>query len=76
MTVLDDTKQIGISVKKLEDFSQWYTQAVIKSGLVDYAPVKGSIVLRPYGYKIWSIIRKIVDDKLEQTGHENGFLLC
>ena len=74
MTVLDDTKQIGISVKKLEDFSQWYIQAIIKSGLVDYAPVKGFIVLRPYGYKIWSIIRKIVDEKLEQTGHENGFL--
>jgi prolyl-tRNA synthetase len=74
VTVLDDTKQIGISVKKLEDFSQWYIQAIIKSGLVDYAPVKGSIVLRPYGYKIWSIIRKILDEKLEQTGHENGFL--
>jgi prolyl-tRNA synthetase len=74
VTVLDDTKQIGISVKKLEDFSQWYIQAIIKSGLVDYAPVKGFIVLRPYGYKIWSIIRKIVDEKLEQTGHENGFL--
>jgi prolyl-tRNA synthetase len=47
VTVLDDTKQIGISVKKLEDFSQWYIQAIIKSGLVDYAPVKGFIVLRP-----------------------------
>jgi prolyl-tRNA synthetase len=73
VTVLDDTKSIGISVKKNEDFSEWYIQAIIRSELVDYAPVKGFIVLRPYGYKIWSIISKIVDEKLEQSGHENGY---
>lgn len=74
MTVLDDTKSIGISVNKFENFSEWYIQAILKSELVDYAPVKGFIVLRPYGYRIWGIISKALDERLTQTGHENGFL--
>lgn len=74
MTVLDNTKLIGISVKKFEDFSEWYLQAIIKTELVDYAPVKGFIVLRPYGYKIWNSISQTLDKKLNESGHENGFL--
>jgi prolyl-tRNA synthetase len=74
VTVLDNTKSIGISVNKFENFSEWYIQAVLKSELVDYAPVKGFIVLRPYGYRIWGIISKALDERLIQTGHENGFL--
>jgi prolyl-tRNA synthetase len=74
VTVLDNTKSIGISVNKFENFSEWYIQAILKSELVDYAPVKGFIVLRPYGYRIWGIISKALDERLSQTGHENGFL--
>ena len=74
MTVLDNTKLIGISVKKFEDFSEWYLQAIIKTELVDYAPVKGFIVLRPYGYKIWNSISQTLDNKLNESVHENGFL--
>ena len=68
------SKEIGITVKKNEDFSEWYTQVVIKAQLTDYAPVKGLIVLRPYGYSIWEYIKSTVDQKLKATGHENGFL--
>ncbi|MDE1726535.1 MAG: proline--tRNA ligase [Thaumarchaeota archaeon] len=68
------SKEIGITVKKNEDFSEWYTQVVIKAQLADYAPVKGLIVLRPYGYSIWEYLRSSVDQKLKATGHENGFL--
>lgn len=68
------SKEIGITVKKNEDFSEWYTQVVIKAQLTDYAPVKGLIVLRPYGYSIWEYIKSSVDQKLKITGHENGFL--
>jgi prolyl-tRNA synthetase len=64
----------GITVKKSEDFSEWYTQAVLKAGLADYAPVKGFIVLRPYGYAIWESIRDILDRRFKETGHQNGFL--
>ena len=64
----------GITVKKSEDFSEWYTQAVLKAELADYVPVKGFIVLRPYGYAIWESIRDILDKRFKETGHQNGFL--
>ena len=67
-------KEIGVTVKKSEDFSEWYTQTVIKSELVDYAPVKGLIVLRPDGYSIWESIKSSLDKKFVATGHRNGFL--
>ena len=67
-------KEIGITVKKSEDFSEWYTQTVIKSELVDYAPVKGLIVLRPDGYSIWESLKSSLDKKFAATGHRNGFL--
>ncbi len=67
-------KEIGITVKKSEDFSEWYTQTVIKSELVDYAPVKGLIVLRPDGYSIWESLKSSLDKKFSATGHRNGFL--
>ena len=67
-------KEIGITVKKSEDFSEWYTQTVIKSELADYAPVKGLIVLRPDGYSIWESIKSSLDAKFVATGHRNGFL--
>lgn len=68
------TKEIGITVKKSLDFSDWYTQCVLKSGIADYSPTKGFIILRPYGYAIWEIIREILDEELKKTGHKNGFL--
>ena len=67
-------KEIGITVKKSEDFSEWYTQTVIKSELADYAPVKGLIVLRPDGYSIWESLKSSLDTKFAATGHRNGFL--
>ena len=68
------SKEVGITVSKSENFSEWYTQVVIKTELVDYAPVKGLIVLRPDGYSIWESIKESLDKKLKETGHRNGFL--
>jgi len=68
------SKEVGITVSKSADFSEWYTQVVIKSELADYAPVKGLIVLRPDGYSIWESIKESLDKKLKETGHRNGFL--
>ena len=67
-------KEAGITVKKDDDFSEWYTQVVIKTELADYAPVKGLIVLRPDGYSIWESLKNSLDSKLAATGHRNGFL--
>ena len=51
--MLNSVKETGITVKKNENFSEWYLQVVLKTGLADYAPVKGFIVLPPYGYAIY-----------------------
>lgn len=67
-------EDIGITVKKDEDFSEWYTQVVLKAKLADYAPVKGLIVLRPDGYSIWESLRNTLDKKFAKIGVRNGFL--
>ncbi len=64
----------GITVSKNEDFSEWYTQVVLKAKLADYAPVKGLIVLRPDGYSIWESLRSTLDKKFANNGIRNGFL--
>ena len=64
------SKEIGITAKKKENFSEWYTQVVIKAELADYAPVKGLIVLRPDGYSIWESIRNSMDEKLKIKQHK------
>jgi prolyl-tRNA synthetase len=68
------SKEIGITVSKKDDFSEWYTQVVLKAELVDYAPVKGLIVLRPDGYSIWESIKSALDIKFQKQGIRNGFL--
>jgi len=68
------SKEVGITVSKNKNFSEWYTQVIIKAELADYAPVKGLIVLRPDGYSIWESIKESLDSKLKETGHRNGFL--
>ena len=71
---MSELKKIGITTRKEVDFSEWYTQVVMKAGLIDYSPVKGFIVLKPYGYRIWEIITESLDRKLKESGHQNGFL--
>ena len=68
------SKDIGITVTKNDDFSEWYTQVVLKAELADYAPVKGLIVLRPDGYSIWESIKLALDEKFRKEGVRNGFL--
>jgi len=67
-------EDVGITVSKDEDFSEWYTQVVLKAKLADYAPVKGLIVLRPDGYSIWESLRNTFDKKFAKNGIKNGFL--
>ena len=67
-------EQVGITVTKEEDFSEWYTQLVLKAELADYAPVKGMTVLRPDGYSIWDSLKNTLDKKFLGLGVRNGFL--
>lgn len=56
-----------------EDFPQWYTDVVLKTKLVDYGPVKGTMVIRPYGYAIWEFIQKELDGRFKKRGVENAY---
>ncbi|HEY7109112.1 MAG TPA: proline--tRNA ligase [Nitrososphaeraceae archaeon] len=67
-------KDIGITSSQKDDFSSWYVQSVLKGGLADYAPMKGFIIMKPYGYQIWENIKGVLDEKLRELGHLNAFL--
>jgi prolyl-tRNA synthetase len=56
-----------------EDFSRWYLDVVRKAELADYSPVKGCMVIRPYGYAIWELIQRQLDDRFKATGHVNAY---
>jgi prolyl-tRNA synthetase len=56
-----------------EDFSRWYLDVVRKAELADYSPVKGFMVIRPYGYAIWEIIQRELDTRIKATGHVNAY---
>lgn len=57
-----------------EDFSQWYTDVIQQAGMIDYAPVRGCMVLKPYGYAIWERIQQEMDTRFKATGHENVYM--
>jgi prolyl-tRNA synthetase len=55
------------------EFSDWYINCVLKAQLADYTPVRGSMVIRPYGYAIWESIQSYIDRELKATGHQNAY---
>lgn len=57
-----------------EDFAKWYTDVCLKAELIDYASVKGCMIIRPYGYAIWENIQKLMDERFKATGHENVYM--
>ena len=56
-----------------KDYSAWYTDVVIKAGLADYGPVKGTMVIKPYGFALWDNIKESLDHMLKETGHVNAY---
>jgi len=59
--------------KMEDDFAQWYTDVIRKTDLVDYSPVKGFMVIKPYGFAIWENIQSYLDKKFKETGHKNMY---
>jgi prolyl-tRNA synthetase len=55
-----------------EDFSAWYNELVIKAQLVDRGPVRGTMVIRPYGYRIWELLQADLDRRIKEAGHDNA----
>ena len=56
-----------------QDYSAWYIEVIQRAQLVDYGPVKGTMVIRPYGYAIWEHIQSGLDRRFKETGHENAY---
>ena len=63
--------RLGVEVKKNDNFSEWYSQVIVKSELVDYYSVSGCYILRPWAFKIWEIIQSFFDEKIKT---ENSIL--
>ena len=57
---------------RAEDFSEWYNQLVLKAELADYAPVRGCMIVRPYGWALWENIQQALDKRFKATGHVNA----
>ena len=59
--------------KQSENFSKWYTDVILDTDLADYGPVKGTMVVKPYGFALWTNIRDNLNKMIEDTGHENAY---
>jgi prolyl-tRNA synthetase len=56
-----------------QDYARWYTDVVQQAQLADYAPVRGCMVIRPYGYALWENVKEGLDRRFKETGHENAY---
>ena len=56
-----------------DDFSRWYNEVVRKAQLADYAPVRGCMVIRPYGFAMWEHMQRLLDARIKATGHQNAY---
>ena len=62
----------GVTAKS-EDYARWYTDVITKAEMADYGPVKGTMVIRPYGYSVWESIKEVLDKRFKETGHVNAY---
>ncbi|HLX56113.1 MAG TPA: proline--tRNA ligase [Ktedonobacteraceae bacterium] len=69
----DEAKYVEDIIDQEDNFSQWYNQVVRKAELADYAPVRGCMIIRPYGYAIWENIQRLLDARLKETGVVNAY---
>ena len=56
-----------------ENFPQWYTDVILKTDMVDYSDVRGCMVIKPYGYRVWELIQQDLDARFKATGHQNAY---
>jgi len=70
---MDKERTLKEITPKSQDYSQWYLDVVLKAELADYGPVKGCMVIRPYGYAIWELMQADMDRRIKETGHVNAY---
>ncbi len=69
----NEEKYVEDIVDQEDNFSKWYNQVVRKAELADYAPVRGCMIIRPYGYAIWENIQRLLDARFKETDVENAY---
>ncbi|MBW3000729.1 proline--tRNA ligase [Candidatus Woesearchaeota archaeon] len=69
----NNKSELGITVEKNKDFSEWYTQLIQKAELIEYSPVSGCMVIRPYAYSIWEAIQDFMDKEIKKMGIQNAY---
>lgn len=67
-------KKVTAITNRSDDFAQWYTDIVKKAELADYSSVRGCVIFKPYGYAIWELMQRQMDDRFKETGHENVYM--
>ena len=71
--MLKKEEKLGISVKKEEDFSEWYNEVVIKGELADHSMIKGFMIIKPRGYSIWERIQDNFDKSIKKLKVNNAY---
>ena len=69
----EQTESKKAITKRSEDYSQWYLDIIEAADLAENSPVRGAMIIRPYGYAIWENIQKILDKMIKDTGHVNAY---
>ena len=70
----NEEKLVEEIIDQEDNFSQWYNQVVRKAELADYAPVRGCMIIRPYGYAIWENIQRLLDARFKETDVDERLL--
>ena len=70
---MENERTMKAITPKSQDYSQWYLDVVLKADLADYGPVKGCMVIKPYGYAIWELMQREMDRRIKETGHVNAY---
>lgn len=68
----DKRHELGVTPRS-KNFSDWYNEVVRKAGLVDTAPVRGAMIIKPYGYVLWENIQRELDKMIRETNHQNAY---
>ncbi|MPZ15938.1 MAG: proline--tRNA ligase, partial [Chloroflexi bacterium] len=69
----DESRFVEEITDKSDDYSRWYTDVVLKAELADYSPVRGCMVIRPYGFALWENMQAKLDERIKATGHVNAY---
>ncbi|MEM4247223.1 MAG: proline--tRNA ligase [Candidatus Woesearchaeota archaeon] len=69
----EEEKQLGITVKKDKDFSEWYTQVIQRAGLIEYTDVSGCMIIRPYAYAMWERFQEWFNARIKAMGVSNAY---